>query len=194
MKTKAPPLLPFFRSETQARIIAALFIREGHAMSLADLSRFTGSAHPTVHHEVERLEGAGVLTSERVGNVRLVRPNQRLSYFEELRALMLKTYGPVAVLAEVLKGITGIEEGHIFGSWARRYRGESGMPPGDIDLLVIGTPEVDDIYEACRKAEKHLGNSVNPTILSQSEWEMPQSGFVRSLKKGPRVQVFAKGK
>lgn len=188
MKTKAPPLLPFFRSETQARILAALFLRE-KGMSLADLSRFTGAAHPTVHHEVERLEKAGVISSERVGNVRIVRPNARLTYAEELRSILLKTYGPVAVLGHLIAEVHGVSEAYIFGSWARRYEGETGLLPGDIDLLVIGNVDPDEIYEVCRKAEEQLGNAVNPSILSEIEWRRPKSGFVRNVKEGPRVNL-----
>lgn len=190
MKTKAPPLLPFFRSETQARILAALFLREGEGMSLSDLSRFTGSAVPTVHHEVERLERAGIVVSERVGNVRLVRPNRNLPYFEELRTLLLKTYGPVAVLSGLLREIDGVEEAYVFGSWARRYEGEAGLPPGDIDLLLVGDPDPDHVYEACRKAEEHLRNAVNPSILTLAEWRKPRSGLARAVKEGPRVPVI----
>lgn len=189
MKTQAPPLLPFFRSETQARILAALFLGEA-GMSLAELSRFTGSAHPTVHHEVERLEKAGVLASEKVGNVRIVRPNPRLSYSGELRSLLMKTYGPVAVLRHLLPQVEGVSEAYIFGSWARRYEGETGVPPGDIDLLVIGTPEPDAVYEVCREAEEQLGSAVNPSILSVAEWKKPSSGFLRTVKEGPRVNLL----
>lgn len=190
MKTKAPPLLPFFRSETQARILAALFLREDEGMSLADLSRFTGSASPTVHHEVERLEAAGVVTSTRVGNVRLVRPNRDLPYFEELHALLLKTYGPVALLSHALSDVDGIEEAYIFGSWARRYEGETGAFPGDIDLLVVGEPNPDAVYEACRVAEEQLRSAVNSTILTPAEWKRPRTGFVKTVKKGPKVALL----
>ena len=190
MKTKAPPLLPFFRSETQAKILAALFLLEDRGMSLADLSRFTGSATPTIHHEVERLEAAGVVTSIRVGNVRLVRANRDLPYFEELHALLLKTYGPVAVLSLALEEVDGIEGAYIFGSWARRYLGEIGAFPGDIDLLVVGEPDSDAIYEACRLAEDRLRSGVNPTILTAAEWEHPRTGFVKTVKHGPKVALL----
>lgn len=192
MKTKGPPLLPFFRSETQARILAALFLG-AEGMSLADLSRFTGSAHPTVHHEVERLEKAGVLASKRVGNVRIVRPDPRLGYAGELRALLLKTYGPVAVLSHLLTQVKAVREAYIFGSWARRYEGETGLSPVDIDLLVIGTPDPDEVYEICRRAEEQLGSAVNPSILSVTEWQKPKSGFVRTVKDGPRVTLLGAG-
>lgn len=159
-------------------------------MSLSELSRFTGSANPTVHHEVERLEKAGVLTSHRVGNVRIVRPNPRLAYSGELRSLLLKTYGPVAVLSHLLPQVERVREAYIFGSWARRYEGETGLSPGDIDLLVIGTPDPDAVYEICRRAEEQLGSAVNPSILSMAEWQKPKSGFVRSVKDGPRVNLL----
>ncbi len=189
MKTKAPPLLPFFRSETQARILAALFLGNGEGMSLTDLSRFTGSATPTIHHEVERLEAARVVASTRVGNVRLVRPNRDLPYFDELTSLLLKTYGPLAVLSVALRDVDGVEEAYIFGSWARRYLGEQGGTPGDIDLLVVGSPDPDAIYEVCRRAEDQLRAAVNPTILTRTEWKRPVSGFVRTVKDGPKVSV-----
>jgi len=190
MKTKAPPLLPFFRSETQARILATLFSGVNGGRSLVELARLSGSATPTVHHEVERLERAGVVVSERIGNVRLVRPNVNLPYYEELRMLLLKTYGPVAVLTGMLQGVSGIERAYIFGSWARRYQGEQGPLPGDIDLLVVGDPDSDDVYDVCRRAEQLLGSAVNPSILTASEWERPRTGFVQAVKQRPRVLLL----
>ncbi len=157
-----------------------------------ELARLTGSAVPTVHHEVERLERAGVVVSERVGNVRRVRPNRNLPYFPELRALLLKTYGPVALLKELLKDVSGVKEALIFGSWARRYMGEQGRTPGDVDLLIVGDPDLDGIYEVCRRAEEQLGNAVNPSILSPSEWNRPLNGFMKAVKEGPRVAVIGR--
>lgn len=125
-----------------------------------------------------------------MGNVRLVRPNRNLPYFEELRTLLLKTYGPVAVLSGPLREIDGVEEAYVFGSWARRYEGEAGLPPGDIDLLLVGDPDPDHVYGACRKAEEHLRNAVNPSILTPAEWRKSRSGLARAVKEGPRVPVI----
>lgn len=191
MKAKAPPLLPIFRSDTQARILAALFLGDSEARSLAQLSRSLGKPMPTVHREVERLEEAGLVRSQRVGNVRLVTAEKDLPYFGELQALLLKTFGPVAVLADALASVAGLEEAHIFGSWARRYHGEPGATPGDIDLLVIGSADPDEIYEACRLAETKLGNAVNPSILSASEWKSPKAGFVSTVRSGPLVPIYS---
>ena len=36
------------------------------------------------------------------------------------------------------RAIRGIGEAYLFGSWARRYVGERGAPPGNIDVVIIG--------------------------------------------------------
>ena len=191
MKAKAPPLLPIFRSDTQARILAALFLgTEGQ--SIVQLSRSLGKPMPTIHREVQRLEEAGLVRSQRVGNVRVVRAEESLPYHDELEALLLKTFGPAVVLGEAIASVSGVDEAYIFGSWARRYHGEAGTTPGDIDLVVVGSPDPDDVYGACRTAEEKLGNAVNPNILSASEWKSPKSGFVTTVKSGPLVPVVPK--
>jgi hypothetical protein len=62
------------------------------------------------------------------------------------------------------------------------YHGEAGAPPADIDALVVGNPDPDQIYEACRKAEERLGTAVNPTILTEEEFKSSQRGFVGTVR------------
>lgn len=85
-----------------------------------------------------------------------------MPYYHELRALLVKTIGPAAVLAHELSGVAGIETAFIFGSWAARYHGERGPAPHDIDLMVIGEPDLDTLYAACRRAD---GVGVVPLAL-----------------------------
>ena len=66
------------------------------------------------------------------------------------------------MLAGRLADLGGVEEAYLFGSWARRYEGEPGPPPGEIDVVVIGQPDVDAVYEARREASAILGQEVNP--------------------------------
>ncbi|HEU4753772.1 MAG TPA: nucleotidyltransferase domain-containing protein, partial [Armatimonadota bacterium] len=144
----------------------------------------------TVQRELARLERAGLLRSRRIGRARLVRADEGSPYHRELRALLEKAFGPEAALRELLSDVNGIEEAWIFGSWARRYLGEEGAPPGDIDLLVVGAPRPDDLYRACRRAEARLGLPVNPSVVSPAEWESTESGFVRAVREEPRVPLL----
>lgn len=185
----APPLLPIFRSRTQARVLTILFLDADRKLSLVELARATHSPVATIHREVKRLDEAGLLISERVGNIRLMGANRDLPYFQELQSLLLKTFGPASVLAEALGPIKGVDEAYLFGSWARRFAGEPGLSPGDIDVVVIGDPDPDDVYEACRTAESQLGNAINPSILSRQEWDDTDRGFIKTVR-GQLVPVM----
>ncbi|HEY8555830.1 MAG TPA: MarR family transcriptional regulator, partial [Actinomycetes bacterium] len=120
----------------------------GAPRSVAELAMATGIPHATVAREVARLERSGIVRSVRRGRLRLVEPNDRLPWFGELRALLLKTIGPAVVLREALAPVEGVDEAYIFGSWAARYGGEAGHAPNDIDLLVVGEPDLDSLYAA----------------------------------------------
>ena len=189
MRTKTPPLLPIFRSRGQARILARVFLDESKPVAIRELGRELGLAPSRVHDEVRRLEDAGLVVSERAGNQRLIRPDTRSPFYPELRGLLLKAFGPVRVLEPLLARIEGIDAAFIYGSWARRYRGEAGPPPEDIDLMVIGQPPVDEVYAAADTASRELAREVSVTILSPAEWRRA-SGFADSVRAGPTVPLI----
>jgi predicted nucleotidyltransferase len=76
-----------------------------------------------------------------------------------LAELLSVTYGPMAVRGEVLASVPGVREAYVYGSWAARYRGQGGDVPRDIDMLVVGEADDDDLYDAARTAERRLGGS-----------------------------------
>lgn len=191
MKTKAPPLLPLFRSAAQARILERIFAeRDEVGVSLSGLVAETGIPAATVHREIGRLEEAGLVASSRVGRERRVAANPSSPFYPELRSLVRKAFGPVAVLRARLADVPGVRRAYVFGSWARRYRGDEGPAPLDVDLLVIGEPDPDAVYDACRDAERDLGLAVDPTILTEAEWEQAGTGFLRAIREGPLIEVL----
>jgi len=188
-RTLPPPLLPLFRSEHQLRLLGELFVYSGEARSISELAATTGIPQATVSREVARLEEAGLVESVRRGRLRLVEPDEQLPYYHELRSLLLKTIGPAAVLTHELSDVPGIDKAFVYGSWAARYHGERGASPRDIDLLVIGEPELDALYAACRRVEKELRLDVNPVVRSRAEWQRRGSSFLADVRKGPLVTV-----
>jgi DNA-binding Lrp family transcriptional regulator len=189
MRTEPPLLLPLFRSRGQARLLARVFLHPDERLSLNQLARELGIDPATVQREAERLEAAGILTSDRVGRAKVVKPNEASPFFPELLGLVIKAFGPVPVLRERLEGLSGVEAAFIYGSWASRYTGERGEAPGDIDLLVLGSPDRRKLARLCREAGDQLGFDVNPTVLSERDWESDASGFIRSIKQQPLVTL-----
>ncbi len=154
------------------------------------MARATGIPQPTVTREVARLLEAELLTATRRGRINLVVPNRELAYFPDLRDLIIKAAGPPYVLARMLRPLTGIDAAYIYGSWARRYHGEVGEYPSDIDVLIIGDPDVDEVYDALLEAESELRIDVNPTIVSKEEWRHPNTVFLKTVAEEPLVPVL----
>lgn len=190
MSKRPPALLPIFRSESQLRLLGIIYVHAGREFSISDLSRQTAIPQQTVSREVERLARAGLLTSRGLGRLRLVGANPDSPYFPELRGLLFKAVGPATAVEEKFRTVKGIEEAFIFGSWARRYTGEVGPPPADLDVVVIGSASPDEVALASQSVERRLGLEVNPIVLSRREWETQSSGFVRQVRKGPLVPVI----
>ncbi len=192
MTEQAPPLLPLFRSKNQLALLAHIFLHPDQEYSIAAMESETGVAQATISREVDRLTKTGLLKSRSAGRMRLVTANKDSPYFPELYSLLLKTSGPGILLRDRIEGLDRIEDAYIFGSWARRYEGEIGNAPVDIDLLLIGDPAPSQIETLSRTLEKELSMEVNPVILSLDEWRAGRSGFVRQIKKQPLVPLVSK--
>jgi hypothetical protein len=84
---------------------------------------------PTVAREVDRLTEAGLLQSELRDGRRTVWADTTSPIFDELHSILLKTIGPKSVIEQQLRGLQGVDQALIHGSWARRYMGEPGPLP-----------------------------------------------------------------
>jgi DNA-binding transcriptional ArsR family regulator len=189
MRTKAPPLLPIFRSELQGRLLALLYSDPDRGWTISDLARALSAHVATVQREASRLERAGIVDSQRVGKSRVIRPNLGSPFADDLSSLVIRAFGPGHVLASLLSDVQGVDEAFLFGSWAERYEGGAGPAPGDIDVLVIGDPDVEALDETALRAQERLGREVNITIRSNDAWAHGRDGFVRTIRAGHLVPI-----
>ncbi len=187
MRTEAPLLAPIFRSDGQARLLSTILLGDGR--SLTDLAAHADLAYTTAHREVGRLIAAGILTEQLVGRTRVIRANEASPLVPPLREILLISTGPVALLADEFSRIDGIEYAFLYGSFAARMRGVAGLVPNDIDVMVIGTPDVEAVYDAATRVEVSARRPVNPTILTRAEAE-GDSGFLNRVFESPTVPVM----
>ncbi len=189
MRTSAPLLLPLFRSQLQGRLLAVLYVEPERTRTISELAERLGAHVATVHREVDRLERAGVLESRRVGRTKVVRPNEDSPFEPELSSLVLKSFGPVPILSSLLGRVAGLEEAYVFGSWAERHQGIPGASPRDVDVLVVGRPDRDEVYEVAGEAERIIGLPVDIVIRSPEAWEQKDDGIARTVRSGPSVAL-----
>ncbi|MBZ4631637.1 MULTISPECIES: helix-turn-helix domain-containing protein [Mycobacterium] len=191
MRSEAPSLMPIFRSRHQAEFLAQLLTHPGEEYSLSELSRAIGVPLTTLHREAERLAAAGLIRERKLGKNRMVSANTDNPAAAPLTQLLSLTFGPVAVIGEEFGGINGVEAIVIFGSWAARYAGEPGLPPNDIDVLVIGEAGQFDVFSAADRAQQRLGVEVNPQQCSAERWANPgDDPLIGEIRRRPHTVAF----
>ncbi len=189
MRASAPPLLPIFRSRLQGELLALVLADPARQWTLDELAERTGEPYQTVATEVRRLQYADLLVAKTVGRTKLLSANETNPYLRPLSQLATMAFGPPVVIGEELAAIDGIEAIYVYGSWAARYQGEPGPPPNDIDVLVIGRPDRDEVYDAARRAQQRLGREVNITQRTRKQWDTATDGFSDQVRRSPMIEV-----
>ena len=185
----APPLLPVFRSRLQGELLALVLADPSRSWTVDELSQRTGHPYQTVAAEVRRWEDIGVILVSVLGRTKLLRTNGDNPYVRPLTELVLMAFGPPLVIGEEFEPVAGVERLYIYGSWAARYEGEPGPTPNDVDVLVVGRVNRDDVYEAAQRAQVRLGREVNTTIRTRLQWETATDGFTEQLRTTPIVEL-----
>src|SRR5664280_680456 len=193
MRSEAPVLMPIFRSQHQAALLAWLLLHPEHEYTLTELARKLDVPLTTLQREAQRLVVAGLLQDRVLGRARRLRANLSNRAAAPLTQLLEVTFGPETIIGEEFD-LTNAEHVLIFGSWADRYRGTPGLPPNDIDVLVVGDLERADVYEAADRAQARLGIQVNPVIRTREQWDNDDDSLVLQIKASPTVDVTPAGK
>lgn len=183
-------LLPLLRSPLVGELLAWLYLHPDQTYSLIELAKRLGTSHSTLSREADRLAATDLIHEIRRGNMRLVQANVDTPLARPLTDLLTLTYGPAAILGEALAGIRGVDEAYVYGSWAARYRGEAGPAPRDVDVLVVGEADDDDLFAAARVVERRLGREVNIHRVSAAAWRAPAGdAFLTSVRSRALVPI-----
>lgn len=193
MGSSGPQLLPLLRSRIQGDLLALLYLHPDAEYSLTEVARLINASLKSVHTEVSRLVTAGFATDRRLGNVRLVRAAGDSVVSRPLTELLAVTYGPLPVITDLLRTANDVHSAYIYGSWAARYLGEPGGIPNDVDVLVIGSTDRDDLDRLASAAEERLKRPVSIRRIRPEAWHSPDPSdpFIASVRERPllRLQV-----
>lgn len=155
-------------SDSQCRVLQWLFGQPERSFHLSELRRLTGLGSASLQRELNRLAEAGLVNSERVGNLRRFQANADSPVFNELLGIVRKTLGIAPVLKECLQPLTPrLTHALVFGSVAKA----TDTAQSDIDLMLVGEGlTLGEILENLQPAEAQLGRKINPTTYTKAEF------------------------
>lgn len=156
-------------SDSQVRVFRWLFGQPGRGFHLSELRRLTGLGSASLQRELNRLATAGLVRSERVGNLRRFQANDQSAVFGELAALVRKTLGVAPVLREALAPLAPrLDAAWIYGSIAR----QTETSASDVDVMLVGDDlPMADVLARLLPLEAQLGRKINPTTFTAAEFQ-----------------------
>ncbi len=158
-------------SKARAEILRLLFSDSPARLHLRDIARHSGLTARAIRNELENLKNLGLVDESRDGNRLYYSAIVLHPIYSELKSLVFKTIGAVALFRERLQNCSELELAFIFGSLAR---GEAKRT-SDIDLIIIGTLKKRRLFALLGDASLRLGREVNPHVYTAQE-------FVRRLR------------
>lgn len=156
-------------SDSQSRIFRWLFGQPDRGFHLSELRRLTGLGSASLQRELNKLADAGLVRSERVGNMRRFQANPQSPVYGELVGLTRKTLGLEPMLREALRTLApDLQAAWVYGSVAK----QTDTALSDIDVMLIGENlSLAKVLESLMPLEAPLGRKVNPTCYTPAEFE-----------------------
>ncbi|HMC31797.1 MAG TPA: nucleotidyltransferase domain-containing protein [Candidatus Angelobacter sp.] len=187
MSTKLTTLSDILFGQIRGRVLALLYGWVDKAFYVRQIARNVRASAGAVRRELEKLAAVDLLIRTSVGNLVFYQVNQRHPVFAEMQALVNKTVGIFNILYSTLEPLTErIAVAFVYGSVARQEE----KAASDIDLMILGDVELDDVLARLSDTEITLGRAVNPTVYSAHEFRAKlEEGnhFLNSVLNGNKV-------
>lgn len=175
-------------SKTQRQVLGLLFGNPERSYYLNEIIQFAGVGIGSVQRELEKLSRVGVLSVRRIGNQKHYQANHDSPIFEELRGIVLKTFGLGDVLRQALAGVAGqIKVAFIFGSVAKG----TDTAGSDIDLMLIAESlSYHQVFTVLAAIEGQLGRTLSPTLYTPAEFQAKLAAdnhFLKRIVEQPKL-------
>jgi len=178
-------------TKVQQRVLGVLFGNPGRSFYANEIIALAGSGTGAVQRQLARLAAVGLVTVQRQGNQKHYQANAASPVFDELRGLVLKTFGLADIVrAALLPLATKIRAAFVYGSIAKAQ----DTATSDIDLMVVSdSVSYGEVFSALEHAASVLGRPVNPTVYTSREFDRrvhEGRAFVTRVMKQPKLWLI----
>ena len=179
------------KSKIRQDLLALFFTNPSQKYYLRELQRMLGYSAGNIRRELLRFQSDNLFSTQKTANLLYYSLNTEHPLFEELKSIIAKTVGVEGSLRKSLSSIKKLKISFIYGSFASKNQ----KAASDIDIMIIGDPEISDLNEEIARLEKKLKREINITLYSLEEYrakKKSKSGFILDLLKNPKIILTGK--
>ena len=178
-------------TDRRSRLFRWLFGLPERSFHLNELLRLTQLGSASLQQELKQLTDLGVVSAERIGNLKMFQANPKSPVFKELVSLTRKTVGLQALLSHALVPLQKkLHKAFIYGSVAQ----QTDTATSDIDVMLVGEELLlSEVLQCVGSLESELGRKINPTCYTVNEFSARQadtSSFVNKVLQKPTLDLL----
>lgn len=151
-------------SKTRVKLLLKFFLNSNNSSYLRSLESEFGESTNAIRLELNKLEEAGLLSSNLQGNKKYFRANTNHPFFGDINSILLKYTGLDDILEKVIESLGDLEFVFVVGNLAK------GLASEIIDLVFVGDIDKNYLFEIVQKAEQKLGKKIKYICYSNSEF------------------------
>lgn len=181
-------ILSIQKSKLREDLLTLYFTNTEKKYYLRELERMLKHSVANIRRELLRLEEAGLFLREDRGNQVYYYLNKSFPLFDEFKSIIFKTFGVPQVLRNILGSLKDkdIDHAFLYGSFAKKEEREDS----DIDLLIIGEVNEDELIEKLNEIEQKLQREINYSIYSKEEFQTQKekrNPFILDVIEGNKI-------
>ena len=135
-------------SKTRIKLLLKFFLNAKTTSYLRSLEGEFGESTNAIRLELNRLEEAGMLSSEMKGNKKLYTANAKHPLFNEVRNILIKHIGLDQIIEKVVNKLGDLERVYLVGNFSK------GINSQIIDLIFVGNIDKAYLIQLIDRAEQ----------------------------------------
>ncbi len=176
-------------SKVRLKILKTYLLNPDQSHHIRGLVRTLEEEINAVRRELKNLELFGIIKSEKQTNKLVYTLNKDCVFLNELRSMFLKDTKEIRLITEVLRKIGDVDTAIITKAYiTKEYASEN-----DVDILIIGKPNLNKIGKEMNKVEKELDRVLRMAVMSPEDFEFKRKRrepYLIDILENERVVLF----
>jgi len=176
-----------FSSAIRADLLALLLNSPEERFYVREIATLIRKNPSGVKRELDNLEKMGIVSGQKVANLKYFQANKLSPLFSELKNLIAKSLGLPGALKTVVR-MSGAKAAFLYGPYAE------GEDVGTVDLFIVGATS-NNIGASLKLLEEEFGKKIHYTMLDEAEYKAKKEKADADLEKlmlGKRITLLGR--
>ena len=147
-------------SKTRIKLLLKFFLNSNTTAYLRSLQSEFGESTNGIRVELNRMESAGMLKSETVGNKKVFQANTKHPLFKEINSIIMNYVGLDNIIENVVERLGDVQKVYLAGEFSK------GLDSKVIDLIFIGDIDKAYLISLIEKSEELIKRKIRYLVYS----------------------------